>query len=119
MFSAEDAMAMKDHTNVDGIMVARGVQGNPWLIQQINTYFQTGKQLEGPSPEEKIKVALDHLNLMVEYKGSHRGLMEMRKHAAWYLKGIRGSSRIKEQINRAKSQEEVVALLQSMVGKTY
>jgi tRNA-dihydrouridine synthase B len=118
VFSAEDALAMKDHTDVDGIMVARGVQGNPWLIEQINTYFKTGKLIDGPSPEEKIRVALEHLKLMIEYKGSHRGLMEMRKHAAWYLKGIRGSSKVKEQINRAKNQEEVVALLRGMVSQT-
>lgn len=115
VFSIEDAVRMKDHTEVDGLMVARGVQGNPWLIEQINTYFKSGIKLDGPSSEEKIQVALRHLNLLIEYKGEHRGLMEMRKHAAWYLKGIPGGARVKEQLNRAKDKVEVIQMLESIL----
>lgn len=115
IFSVEDAVRMKDHTGVDGLMVARGIQGNPWLISQINSYFETGKKIEMPSPQEKIRVALMHLELLIAYKGGHRGLMEMRKHAAWYLKGIPGSSKVKEALNRATDQEEVIELLKSIL----
>lgn len=115
IFSLDDAIRMKDHTNVDGLMVARGVQGNPWLIKEINTYFESGKRLSPPTPEEKVRVALKQLELMIEYKGERRGIMEMRKHAAWYLKGIRGSSKIKDALNRAQEKEAIQGLLQGFI----
>lgn len=120
IFSIQDAINMKDHTEVDGLMVARGVQGNPWLIKEINTYFKEGIVLDPPTPEEKVIVALKQLELMINYKGEHRGIMEMRKHAAWYLKGIKGSSKIKDQLNRVSSKDEIEALfygfLQTLKG---
>jgi len=115
IFSVEDAIRMKDHTGVDGLMVARGVQGNPWLINEINTYFDTGKIIAGPEPKEKVQIALKQLELMIKYKGEHRGIMEMRKHAAWYLKGIRGSSKIKDQLNRVNNKKAIESLLNDFV----
>lgn len=117
IFTLNDAIKMKDHTNVDGLMVARGVQGNPWLINEINTYFESGRRLEPPSPKDKIEIALKQLDLMISYKGQRRGIMEMRKHAAWYLKGIKGSSKVKDQLNRVDSKEAIELLLQQFVEK--
>lgn len=111
IFTVEDAIKMKDQTGVDGLMVARGVQGNPWLIKEINAYFKDGTRLDPPTPKEKMIVALKHLDLLVKYKGDHRGIMEMRKHAAWYLKGITGSSRVKDQLNRVDSRAGIESLL--------
>lgn len=111
IFSVEDAVRMKEHTEVDGIMVARGVQGNPWLIKEINTYFKEGTIIDRPSSKEKVEVALRHLDLMIKYKGEHRGIMEMRKHAAWYLKGIKGSSKIKNSLNQVKDKHAIEKLL--------
>lgn len=111
IFTLEDAIRMKDHTNVDGLMVARGVQGNPWLIREINTYFKEGIRLEGPTAEEKVAVAMKQLDLMIKYKGEHRGIMEMRKHAAWYLKGIKGSSKVKNALNQVKDRQSIENLL--------
>ncbi|MCH4890725.1 tRNA dihydrouridine synthase DusB [Acidaminobacter sp. JC074] len=116
IFSVEDAIRMKDHTDVDGLMVARGVQGNPWLIKEINTYFKTGEKIAPPDPREKVEVALKQLELMIKYKGEHRGIMEMRKHAAWYLKGIRGSSKVKDQLNRVNNKEAIESLLNDFVA---
>ncbi len=115
IFTLDDAIKMKDHTGVDGLMVARGVQGNPWLIREINAYFKDGTRLDPPTPKEKMEVALKQLDLMIKYKGSHRGIMEMRKHAAWYLKGIKGSSKIKDQLNRVNSREEIETLLYDFI----
>lgn len=110
IFTLDDAISMKDHTGVDGLMVARGVQGNPWLIREINRYFKDGTRLAPPTPEEKVETALKQLDLMIRYKGEHRGILEMRKHAAWYLKGIRGSAKVKDQLNRVHNQEEIESL---------
>ncbi|MBN2797063.1 MAG: tRNA dihydrouridine synthase DusB [Clostridia bacterium] len=115
IFTLDDAIRMKEHTGVDGLMVARGVQGNPWLIKEINAYFRTGKRIEGPSPEERIRVALKHLELLLKYKGDRRGMMEMRKHAAWYLKGLHGSSKVKDQLNQAVSSEEMIGLMMNFL----
>lgn len=111
IFTLDDAIRMKDYTGVDGLMVARGVQGNPWLIQEINTYFKEGIRLDLPSPEDKVTVALKQLDLMIKYKSEHRGIMEMRKHAAWYLKGIKGSSKVKNALNQAKDRQSIEKLL--------
>lgn len=116
IFSLDDAIKMKDHTGVDGLMVARGVQGNPWLIKEINAYFKDGTIIAPPTPKEKMAVALQQLSLMIDYKGEHRGILEMRKHAAWYLKGIKGSSKIKNQLNRANTKESITALLSDFIA---
>lgn len=111
IFSIEDAIAMREHTNCDGLMIARGAQGNPWLLKQVSHYLKTGEKLPYPSKEEKIKEALRHFNLLVDYKGEHIGVLEMRKHAAWYLKGIRGGAVIRNEINRATDPEMLRKLL--------
>lgn len=115
IFTLDDAIKMKDHTGVDGLMVARGVQGNPWLIREINTYFKEGKRLDPPSPKERVRVAMKQLALMIDYKGEHRGIMEMRKHAAWYLKGIRGAAKVKDQLNRVVTKDEIEKLLNDFI----
>lgn len=116
VFSIEDAIRMKDVSNCDGIMIARGAQGNPWLLKEVAHYLKTGEKIEKPSFEEKIEVALRHFELLLEIKGDHIGLLEMRKHASWYIKGIPGASKIKAEINRTKEVEEVKYLLKSLLN---
>jgi len=115
IFSIEDAIRMKDVTDCDGMMIARGAQGNPWLLREVAYYLKEGKYLEKPSVEEKIRVALRHFDLLLEIKGEHIGLLEMRKHASWYIKGMQAASRIKAEINRSKDIAEVKELLNSLV----
>lgn len=114
VFTLEDAIAMKRLTNVDGIMIARGAQGNPWILRQVERYFEDGTILPLPTPKEKMKVALQHFELMRKYKGEHVGLIEMRKHAAWYLKGIPHTTHIKNEINTEKDPSRLVELLESV-----
>lgn len=114
IFSLEDAICMKDETGVDGIMIARGAMGNPWLLRQVEHYFLTGETLPLPSASEKMEIALKHFEYLTEFKGEHVGLLEMRKHAAWYLKGIPNTVHIKNAINIEKSKEKMVALLTSV-----
>ena len=111
IFTLEDAIKMKKLTEVDGLMVARGIQGNPFLIKQINEYFKSGKIIDDPTPKEKIEVALKHLDLMIKYKGDHRGILEMRKHASCYIKGIKGSAKIKDILNRVIDKDEIIKIL--------
>lgn len=114
IFTLEDAIRMKEETGVDGLMIARGAMGNPWLLGQVEHYFLTGEVLPLPSASEKMTVALKHLESLVAYKGEHVGLLEMRKHAAWYLKGIPNTGYIKNAINSEKSLTKMAELLKSV-----
>lgn len=114
IFSVQDAVRMKVETNCDGLMIARGAQGNPWLLRQIAHYLKTGEILPDPTTEEKVAEALRHFDLLVDYKGSYIGVLEMRKHAAWYLKGVRGGAVIKNAINKSTDQDEIRTLLRGI-----
>lgn len=114
IFSIDDAIRMKDITDVDGFMIARGAQGNPWLLRQVAEYFKTGVRISDPEPNEKIDVALKHFDLLIKYKGEHIGLLEMRKHASWYIKGIHNASKVKNDINHTKNIDEFRELLISL-----
>jgi tRNA-dihydrouridine synthase B len=111
VFEVEDAINMIKKTNCDAIMIGRGAQGNPWIFKRINHYMKTGEILPEPTCDEKINTALKHLKLAVEEHGEYVAVREMRKHIAWYLKGLRGSARLRDEINKIESYEEVVSKL--------
>lgn len=108
IFTIEDAINMLDKTNCNAIMIGRGAQGNPWIFERINHYMKTGEILPEPTGEEKINTALKHLKLAIDEHGEYVAVREMRKHIAWYLKGLRGSARLRDEINKIESYEEVV-----------
>lgn len=115
IFSIEDAIKMKEETNCDALMIARGAQGNPWILKQVSHFLKTGEKLPGPTAEEKIREALRHFNMLVDYKGEHIGVLEMRKHAAWYLKGIRGGAIVRNEINKATDPDMLRSLLLKVI----
>lgn len=107
----EDAKRMMDETGCDGVMIGRAALGNPWMIQQTAHYLTTGELLEEPTAREKILVANEHLASLVDLKGERVGSREMRAHAAWYIKGLKGSARVKDLINHTQSAAEMEQLL--------
>ncbi len=115
VWTPQDAVRLLESTGCDGIMVGRGAMGNPWLFRQIVHYLQYREELPPPTAQERIDTAIRHLELMVESKGEHVAVFEMRKHAAWYTKGIRGAARIREIINQARTQQEIVDILNSLL----
>ena len=108
VFDIKSAIKMLDKTGCDAIMIGRGAQGNPWIFKRINYYMKTGEILPEPTGEEKINTALKHLKLAIDEHGEYVAVREMRKHIAWYLKGLRGSARLRDEINKIESYEEVV-----------
>lgn len=110
VFSAEDAINITKETGCDGIMVARGAQGNPWIFTQINKALK-GEKIEFPSPKEKIDVSIKHFKRAVEYYGEAKAVREMRKQIAWYLKGLKNSTDIKNKINYEKESANVIEIL--------
>ncbi|CAM3970406.1 tRNA dihydrouridine synthase DusB [Mesobacillus zeae] len=107
----QDAKRMLEKTGVDGVMIGRAALGNPWMIYRTVQYLETGKLLGDPSIHEKIDVCILHLDRLIALKNEDIAVREMRKHAAWYLKGIRGNARVRNAINECSTREELVGLL--------
>ena len=107
IFSVEAAEKMISYTNCDGVMLARGIQGNPWLFKKCKRKFAKGMEIEDPGYEDKIELAIRHLKLAVDYFGEERAIPLMRKHISWYLKGLPYSTKIKDRINRLDKKDEV------------
>ena len=94
----EDAKRMLDHTGVDGVMIGRGALGNPWMLYRTVQYLTNGELPPEPTAEEKIRIAILHMDRLIALKGEHVAVKEMRKHMAWYLKGLTGAARVKDVI---------------------
>lgn len=110
----EDAKNMIEHTGCDGIMIGRGAQGNPWVFSSVIHYLNTGELLEQPTPQQKIDKAIEHIRLLVEYKGERIGIREARKHVAWYVKGLRNAAKVKQEVNRIDTLNEMEETLRAM-----
>ncbi|WP_203364402.1 tRNA dihydrouridine synthase DusB [Bacillus sp. REN10] len=111
----QDAKRMLDETGVDGVMIGRAALGNPWMIYRTIHYLETGELMGEPTAREKIDVCLLHLDRLIELKNEFIAVREMRKHAAWYLKGIRGNAHVRKEINLCDTREELVNLLSGFV----
>ena len=113
--SGEKAIAIQKETGCDGVMIGRGAQGNPWIFHELVEYEKTGVLPERPSKEEIKKTMLRHARLQIEFKGDYLGIREMRKHVAWYTKGMEGSAKLRDDINKVESYEELEELLNQRI----
>ena len=114
--SAADAERMLRETDVDGIMVARGADGNPWIFRELAAW-NAGKAIpERPAPEEIVRTVLRHAELLAEDKGEHIAVREMRRHASAYLRGLPGASKKRVLLNTVSSIEELRAVLFEIEG---
>lgn len=111
VMSGEDALRMQETTGCDGVMIGRGAQGNPWIFSELLEYERTGVMPPRPDASVIRDTMLRHARLQIEYKGDYIGIREMRKHVAWYTKGMRGAARLRDEINRVESYEELESLL--------
>ena len=111
VFTPQDAKNLLEHTGCDAIMVGRGAQGNPWIFKRILHYLQTGELLPEPTAEERVEKALRHAQMLIDYKGEYIGVREMRKHMAWYMKGMPGAAELRGKLNYAENRAELESLL--------
>jgi len=120
VFCASDAKEMFDVTGVDAVMVGRGCMGNPFLFRQINTYLTTGIFEDEPNVNEKLDTLLRQARMMIEDKDEHLAIVQLRKHAAWYIKGMKNSARAKEQLVRVSCYNELEEIVQNIkkIGET-
>jgi len=113
--SCYDAKRMLQETGCDAIMIGRGVLGNPWLIKECVDYIEKGSQPKKESVETKIDMIKHHIDLLRKTKCDKVALLEIRSHATWYLKGIKNSSILRSEICRAKTIEELLAMLNNFL----
>lgn len=111
VFCPEHAVQMLRQTGCDAVMVGRGAQGNPWLFKRILHYIYHQELLPWPSDDEKFQVICEHYQMMVQLKGESTAVKEMRKHLAWYLKGMPGAARIRSDIFTLTNKDSVFAVL--------
>lgn len=107
IFSADDAFNLKKETNCDGIMIARGSMGNPWIFRQIQRKLNHQEPVD-ITPTEKIDMCLRHYELAIKYDGEYKAIREMRKHASWYIKGLPKCTDIRNKINILNNSDEVI-----------
>lgn len=111
IYTPEDAKRMMEQTHCDAVMIARGAQGNPWIFKRTLPYIIEDKFIDYPTDNEKYEVILEHYRIMSSQKGERTALKEMRKHIAWYLKGMPGATSIRRQIYSVASFDEVIGIL--------
>lgn len=111
IYSGVDALALRECTGCDGIMVARGSKGNPWIFREIKAALAGQPIPAEPTARERVEMLLRHATMCVEYKGEYTGIREMRKHAAWYTAGLRGSSRLRQEVNQVTTLKGLKELL--------
>lgn len=97
------AAKMLEDTNCDFLMVGRGALGRPWVFQQINAYLNEGRILPEPPVSERMRVMLNHIQMLCTYKGERVGIREARKHATWYTKGIRDAAQFRRELGMLES----------------
>ncbi len=107
----EDAKRMLEETGCNAVMIGRGAQGNPWIFKRTVEYLQTGLLLPEPTFEQRLETIIKHMSMITELKGEGTGVKEMRKHAAWYLKGMPGSAKVKSEIFKLTTFAEVRDIL--------
>lgn len=116
--SEEDALKMFEITGVDGIMVGRGALGNPWIFNNIAYFLKNGKKAPEISNKEKYEVILEHYNLLEEEKGEYTATREIRKHIAWYVKGLPNASVMRDSINQVQTTKEFKEILKEYFENT-
>ncbi|MBQ3054096.1 MAG: tRNA dihydrouridine synthase DusB [Clostridia bacterium] len=107
IFTPEDGKQMLEQTGCDGIMLARGLKGNPWLVKQTLEYINSGKISSFPTTEERKEMAIRHVFNLCKYYGENIGVKMSRSHLLWYIKGFKDAAIIRNEISRVETLEDV------------
>jgi len=102
------AKYMLEYTKCDAVMIGRAALGNPWIFREINAYLETGETLPRPSKAEIHNMMIRHMESLVELKGEHVALLEMRSHGPWYLKELDHASDLRRKLSQTKTKKEFI-----------
>ena len=117
LFEPEDVLRMMEETGCQAVMIARGAIGNPWIFSRTQTLFETGITPPPPLPEEKLETALLHSRLEVENKGEHRGLQEIRKHLAYYTRGLWCGAKLRQALFQTRRYPEIESIIKDYLNE--
>lgn len=112
--SVQDLIKIREVSGCEAVMVGRAAQGNPWIFRQLTQYLKTGEILPGPTMDERKEVIIRHLDMLLKFKGDYVGPREMRKHATWYTRGIKGNAELRVQFNKAETRDDFLRILEKM-----
>ena len=115
--TADDAVRMLRLTGCDGVMLGRAAFGDPWVFRRLRALLERGEELPPPTASERLEAGVRHLGLLVGTVGEEHAAREMRKHVAWYIKGLPNSARVREQVNHTRSARELSELLRDYLGE--
>jgi nifR3 family TIM-barrel protein len=116
IIDGKSAAKMLEETNCDLIIVGRGALGRPWVFKQINAYLEHERILPEPPVIERMLIMLKHIEKLCEYKGERVGMREARKHAAWYIKGIRGAAAFRQEVGTLSDMAELHELAERVIA---
>jgi nifR3 family TIM-barrel protein len=115
--NAADAVRMLELTGCDGVMLGRAAFGDPWVFRRMRALIERGEALPLPSAAERLEAGVRHLGMLVQAVGSELAAREMRKHVAWYIKGLPHSARVREQVNHTRTADDMAGLLHAYLGE--
>ena len=115
VYTAVDAAKMLEQTGCDMVMVGRGAMGAPWIFQQINAYYNEGVLLPDPPLAQKMLVLIKQCEMMCHYKDPYLAMLQIRKHAAWYIKGLPGAARFRKACGQIESMDDLQRLAAQVV----
>jgi tRNA-dihydrouridine synthase B len=117
IFQPEDAVRMLRETGCDGVMIARGAKGNPWIFRRTVHLIRTGEQLPLPTKGEVKAMIQQHAAMLAEFKGELTAMREMRSHVAWYTAGFPNSAALRNEVSQVETMEELMGLLEKFAGE--
>lgn len=115
IYTAADALSMMAETGCDGVMVARGAMGNPWIFSEIAAALE-GRSYTRPAPARRFSVALAQVREMMEEKGERIGIAEAKKHLGWYCRGLEGAAAARGRLMQATSYGELAAIMDEVAA---
>lgn len=115
ILNGADALRMYRETGCDLVSVARASNGRPWVFRNIKHYLETGEELTEPSLAERLRIMLEHVDRIIEYKGEQQGIREARKNVAWYLKGVRGAAEFRNRSGQLCTRDDVLRLIDDVL----
>lgn len=115
VMTGKDAVDMLEQTGCDGVMIARGALGNPWIFSEAAALWKEEELPKPPTDEQRLRMLIKHLDMIIEDKGERIAVREIRKHVGWYIKGMHGAAAFRRQVNQIDDAQQMKAAINSFI----